>query len=167
MSRGPLTLRALRRLVDRGTAYRLGISLYPPYLGAGIACARATPDLRTVEITLTLRWYNRNFVGTHFGGSLFSMCDPHYMLMLLEALGHRCVVWDKAATIRYRRPGRGVVRAVFHLSQERLDAITAKLDAGARSLDETFEVQVVDAEGTVVAELEKVVYLRRKELPQG
>lgn len=163
MSDAPVYLRLLRRLLGRAEALRLGLTLYPPYVGAGIACVHVSPDLRRLEMTLTLRWFNRNFVGTHFGGSLFSMCDPHHMVLLIEAIGDRCVVWDKAATIRFRRPGRGVVRAVFEVPQERIDGILARLDAGARSVDETFLVEVVDAEGKVVAEVEKVVYVRRRD----
>ena len=63
------------------------LSLYPPYLGAGVRVTRVSDDLRTFEVEMKLRFYNRNYVGTHFGGSLYSMCDPFYMLILLEALG--------------------------------------------------------------------------------
>ena len=78
---------------------------------------------------MKLRWWNRNYVGTQFGGSLYSMCDPFFMLILVEALGPRYVVWDKAATIRFRRPGRGTVHATFHIPQERIDEIRAAADA--------------------------------------
>jgi acyl-coenzyme A thioesterase PaaI-like protein len=134
------------------------LSLYPPYLGAGVR-VKASPDLRTFEVRMKLRWWNRNYVGTQFGGSLYSMCDPFFMLALADALGRGYIVWDKAATIRFRRPGRGTVRATFHLPQERIDEIRAAADAQGK-VEPTFTVNVLDDKGEVVAEVEKLLYVR-------
>jgi acyl-coenzyme A thioesterase PaaI-like protein len=136
------------------------LSLYPPYLGAGVR-VRAAADLRTFEVRMKLRWWNRNYVGTQFGGSLYSMCDPFFMLILFAALGRDYVVWDKAATIRFRRPGRGTVEATFHIPQERIDEIRAAADA-ERKVEPVFTVEIVDEQGEVVAEVEKLLYVRRK-----
>jgi len=138
------------------------MSFYPPYLGAGIR-VKASPDLRTFEVRMKLRFWNRNYVGTHFGGSLYTMCDPFFMLILMEALGRGYVVWDKAAAIRFLRPGRGTVKATFHIPQERIDEIRAAADAGGK-VEPTFEVSVMDEQGQVVAEVEKLLYVRRKEV---
>ena len=134
------------------------LSLYPPYLGAGVR-VKASPDLRTFEVRMKLRWWNRNYVGTQFGGSLYSMCDPFFMLALADALGRGYIVWDKAATIRFRRPGRGAVRATFHLSQEKIDEIRAAADTQGK-VEPTFTVNVLSEEGEVVAEVEKLLYVR-------
>jgi acyl-coenzyme A thioesterase PaaI-like protein len=144
---------------SRRLLYRL-LSLYTPYLGAGVR-VWVSPDLRTFEVRMKLRWWNRNYVGTHFGGSLYAMCDPFFMLILLEALGRDYVVWDKAATIRFRRPGRGTVRATFHVPPERVEEIRAAADAQGK-IEPTFSVDVVDEGGEVVAEIEKLLYVRRK-----
>ncbi len=136
------------------------LSLYAPYLGAGVR-VRPSPDLRTFEVRMKLRWWNQNYVGTHFGGSLYSMCDPFFMLILFEALGRDYVVWDKAATIRFRRPGRGTMKATFHIPQERIDEIRAAADAD-RKVEPVFTVDVLDEQGEVVAEVEKLLYVRRK-----
>ena len=136
------------------------LNLYPPYLGAGIR-VKASPDLRTFEVRMRLRWWNRNYVGTHFGGSLYTMCDPFFMLILIEALGSGYVVWDKSATIRFRRPSRGPVKATFHIPQERIDEIRTAADA-ADKVEPVFQANVVDERGQVVAEVEKVLYVRRK-----
>jgi acyl-coenzyme A thioesterase PaaI-like protein len=144
------------------------LSFYPPYLGAGVR-VRASPDLRTFEVTLKLRWWNRNYVGTHFGGSLYTMCDPFFMLILYEALGRGYVVWDKAATIRFRRPGKGTVRATFHIPQERIDEIRAAADADGK-VEPVFLAEVRDERGNLVAEVEKLLYVRRKDAlstPEG
>jgi hypothetical protein len=136
------------------------LNLYPPYLGAGVR-VRPSADLRTFEVRMKIRFWNRNLVGTHFGGSLYAMCDPFFMLILIEALGRDYVVWDKAATIRFRRPGRSTVKATFHIPQERIDEIRAAAEAGGK-VEPVFTVNVVDEQGEVVAEVEKLLYVRRK-----
>jgi len=134
------------------------INLYPPFLGAGIRI-KASPDLRTFDVRMKLRWWNRNYLGTQFGGSLYMMCDPFFMMILLQALGPGYVVWDKAATIRFLRPGRGTVRATFHIPLVEIEEIRAAADAG-RKVEPTFQAKVLDAAGEVVAEVDKLVYVR-------
>jgi acyl-coenzyme A thioesterase PaaI-like protein len=141
------------------------LSLYLPYLGAGIR-VRPSADLRTFEVRMRLRFWNRNYVGTHFGGSLYSMCDPFFMLILAQALGPGYVVWDKAATIRFRRPGRGLVKVVFHIPEERIAEIRAAADGGQK-VEPVFEVQVTDESGEVVAEVEKLLYVRLAKPPDA
>ena len=138
------------------------INFWPPYLGAGIRVTRISDDLRTFEVRMKLRFYNRNYVGTHFGGSLYSMCDPFFMLILTEALGREYVVWDKAATIRFVKPGRGTVRAAFHIPEEEIEAVRRAADEHGKT-EPTFTAEVIDEEGDVVAEVEKRVYVRKRE----
>ncbi len=134
------------------------LNVWPPYLGAGVR-VRVAPDLRTFEVRMRLRWWNRNFVGTHFGGSLYTMCDPFFMLILIEALGRGYIVWDKAASIRFRRPGRGTVHAVVHIPEERIAEIRAVADRGEK-VEPVFTVQVLDEQGEVIAEVEKLLHVR-------
>ena len=147
-------------MASRRWLFRL-LSFYPPYLGAGVR-VKSSPDLRTFEVKLRLRFWNRNFVGTHFGGSLYAMCDPFFMLILIEALGPGYVVWDKSATIRFRRPGRGTVAATFHIPQEKIDEIRAAADAGGK-VEPVFQAEVMNEKGEVVAEIEKLLYVRLKD----
>jgi hypothetical protein len=140
---------------------RTVLNLYPPFLGAGIRVKRLDPDWRTIEVEMKLRRWNSNYVGTHYGGSLYSMTDPFYMLMLIENLGRDYIVWDKAATIRFRRPGKGTVTANFSLSEAQIDDIRHSLQTD-KKIERAFSVQVLDSEGTVVAEVEKVLHIRRK-----
>ena len=86
------------------------------------------PDMKFIEVQMKLRWWNANYVGTHFGGSLFAMTDAFYMLMVMANLGSGYIVWDKAASIRYRKPGKGTVRAEFRLADAQLDEIRQKLE---------------------------------------
>jgi len=137
------------------------IRMYPPYLGAGVRVTELADDFKTVRVEMPLRFYNRNYVGTHFGGSLYSMCDPFYMLMLINILGPEYIVWDKAATIRFKRPGKGVVKAVFQLSDEQIAAIKAAADTQGK-VEPQFQVTVTDSDGNVVAEIDKLLYVRKK-----
>jgi hypothetical protein len=136
------------------------INIWPPILGAGIR-VKWSPDNKAVDVEMKLRFWNRNYVGTHYGGSLYSMTDPFYMLMLMNNLGRDYIVWDKAASIRFRKPGKGRVRAEFRLSDEQLDEIRAKLTTQEK-YEPTFLVQVKDEAGDVVAEVQKVLHVRRK-----
>jgi hypothetical protein len=140
------------------------LKYYPPFLGAGIRVKRVSEDLHTIEVQMPLRFWNQNYVGTHFGGSLYAMCDPFFMLILINNLGKDYVVWDKSAAIRFKKPGTGTVKALFHIPQERIDEIRAQADAQGK-VEPQFQVQVTDQEGNVVAEIDKLLHVRRKNLP--
>jgi acyl-coenzyme A thioesterase PaaI-like protein len=142
------------------------IGWWPPLLGTGINVIRQDKDLRAVDVEMRLTRWNRNYKGVHFGGSLFSMTDPFYMLMLVTNLGPEYVVWDKAASIRYRKPGVGRVRAEFRLSEERLAEIRAAVEVEGR-YDARFVVEVKDVGGEVVAEVERVVYCAKKSVHEA
>jgi uncharacterized protein DUF4442 len=106
---------------------RRWINLWPPFLGAGIRITGIAPDMKSIDVEMKLRFWNANYVGTHFGGSLFAMTDAFYMLMLMHHLGRDYIVWDKAATIRYKKPGRGTVRVEFRLTDAQVEDVREKL----------------------------------------
>lgn len=141
--------------------FRRLLNIYPPYLGAGVRVRHVSPDFREIMVEMPLRFFNRNYVGTHFGGSLYAMVDPFYMLMLIKNLGPDYIVWDKAASIDFVKPGRGTVRAHFRLDEKILEEIREKVKDGGKYLP-TFTVHVVDRQGDVVARVEKVLYVRKK-----
>jgi hypothetical protein len=143
-------------------ALRRWINLWPPFLGAGIRVKRIQPDMKAVDVELKLRFWNANYVGTHFGGSLFAMTDAFYMLMLMANLGRDYIVWDKAATIRYRKPGRGTVRAEFRLSDSQIEDIREKLETLPK-YEPIFLMEVKDEAGVVIAEVDKVLHIRKKQ----
>jgi len=122
---------------------------------------RMDEDLRAVDVEMRLTWRNRNVMGTHFGGSLYAMTDPFYMLMLMENLGREYVVWDKAATIRYKRPGRGTVKVEFRLTPEKLEEIRTALETEEK-IEPVFLVEVKDETGMVIAEVDKLLYCAKK-----
>lgn len=137
------------------------INLWPPLLFSGIHATSISDDFREVDVALQLRWYNRNYVGTQFGGSLFAMTDPWYMMMLLHNLGKDYFVWDKHATIDYIAPGRGKVTARFRLYDDVLHEIRERTAFGEKYLPE-FVVEIVDEEHKLIARVNRTLYVRRK-----
>jgi acyl-coenzyme A thioesterase PaaI-like protein len=141
---------------------RLVFNLYPPYLGTGIWVREISPDYRSIRVEMPLRFYNLNYFGTHFGGSLYAMCDPFLVLMAVKNLGPDYQVFDKGATIRFRRPGCGRVHVHFELNDERLAALRAAADRDGKA-DVPLTVDVVDAAGETVAQVEKLLQIRRRD----
>lgn len=137
------------------------INFYGPFIGAGVKLESMSKDYRSAKVTMPLRFYNKNYMGTQFGGSLYSMVDPWYMLMLIKNLGKGYIVWDKGATIRFKKPGMGKVTAHFNLSQETIDEIKVFIAENTK-MDKIFKVEVRDDAGVLICEVEKVVYIRKK-----
>ena len=137
------------------------MTFYPPYLGAGVSVQHMSADFRQVKVRMGLGWYNRNYVGTQFGGSLYSMVDPFYMLMLMENLGRDYIVWDKAANIDFISPGKGPVYAEFSIDEALLDEVRQQTEGGEKYLPH-LKVEIHDGGGTLVARVDKTLYVRRK-----
>jgi acyl-coenzyme A thioesterase PaaI-like protein len=145
----------------KANTLRRFVNLWPPLFFTGIRATSISDDFRRVDVTLKLRWYNRNYVGTQFGGSLFAMTDPWYMLMLMHNLGRDYFVWDKKADIEYIAPGRGHVTAHFHLDDALIDTILASTAEGEKYLPR-FTIDIVDADHQLVARVERTLYVRKK-----
>ena len=139
---------------------RLGMNLWPPYLGAGIRVDHIAHDYRSATVSLRRRWFNGSRFGSHFGGSLYAMTDPFFALMVLHNLPPDYRVWDKAAAVEFLAPARGRVWARFELHDADLQHILKMTESGDKHLH-LFGVDVRDDEGMTVARVEKVVYVRR------
>jgi acyl-coenzyme A thioesterase PaaI-like protein len=140
---------------------RWGFNLFPAYRATGARIAYIERDFREVRVKLPLSWRTRNYVGTIFGGSMYGAVDPVYMIMLIKRLGPGYVVWDKSASIRFRRPGRDTLHATFLLEDTELEAIRSALETD-ESVERAYTVDLVDGEGTVHAVVDKVIYIRRR-----
>lgn len=145
----------------RPALFRRLMNLWPPFLFNSIVVTEIAPDWSAVKVTLRRRFWNRNYVGTHFGGNLFAMTDPFWMLILLHQLGKDYVVWDKAATIDFLAPGRSDVCAYFQMSPATLEELRAEAATGEKVL-RWFQVDVMNAEREVIAKVNKQLYIRRK-----
>jgi acyl-coenzyme A thioesterase PaaI-like protein len=142
---------------------RFMLNLYPPYLGAGIRTTHVDSEWRELRVEMKLRWFNKNAVGTQFGGSLYSMVDPHLMLLLMQRLGRDYVVWDKSATIDFRKPGTGVVRAVIRVTDEQVEAIR-RATADDLPHRPEFDLEIRDGQDQLVASVHKVLHVRRRQV---
>jgi acyl-coenzyme A thioesterase PaaI-like protein len=140
---------------------RFLLNCYGPYLGAGVRVTHIARDWRELRVTMKRHWYNRNAVGTHFGGSLYSMIDPHCMLLLMNLLGKDYVVWDKAAQIEFIRAVKGPVHATIRISEEDVRAIRERTRDGGKFMPE-FTIEITDDDDVPVATVRKVLYVRRK-----
>jgi hypothetical protein len=151
--------------VTPSTVRRL-INVWPPLLFSGIRVTTVAADWRHVEVELRLRWWNRNAVGTMFGGSLFAMADPFYPLMLQHNLGPAYAVWTKSAQIDFVAPGLTTARASFDLSSERIEQIRAATLGGASHLAD-FSTTITDPAGKPLTQVNKLVYVRLKPARAG
>jgi len=139
------------------------ISWYPPYLGAGIKLVEISDDFTYCKTQLKLTWWNRNVFGTQFGGSLYAMADPFYCLLLINTMtSEDYVIWDKAATIHFLKPGKTNCFAEFHVPMERVEAMRREVDEAGGKKDFVFETMVKDMDGNDIARVEKVIYVRKK-----
>ena len=143
-----------------GLRYKL-INWYPPLRGAGIQVLHRESDEYTIKVRMKLTRLNVNIVGVHFGGSLYAMCDPFFMLILMQHLGRDYIVWDKAASIQFVKPGKDTVFATFHVPPETIAEIRAQADQGEK-LEPVFSVNVIDAQGEIIAQVDKRLYVRKK-----
>ena len=139
------------------------VNFWPPFLGAGIRVTRWDKDWRAIDVELPLHRWNANFVGTQYGGSLYSLVDPFYMLMLIENLGPGYIVWDKSASIRFRKPGTGRVSASFRITEQHLEEIRQALQTQDK-IEPVMAMEIKDDSGVVIAEVQKVLHIKKREL---
>ncbi|MFN4330038.1 MAG: DUF4442 domain-containing protein [Limnobacter sp.] len=153
--------KTLKQLLLKPAVLKQVFNLYSPFRGAGVKVRQIASDYSEVFVEMPLTRRNRNFVGTQFGGSLYSMADPFFMIMLMQRLGSRYLVWDQAASIRFVAPGKGRVSARFKVGEEDIQNIAAQAASGNKVLY-TFNAQICHDDGSVVAEVSKVLYVRLK-----
>ena len=142
---------------------RWGFNLFPAYRGTGGRVRYIAGDWREIRVEVPLSWRTRNYVGTIYGGSMYGAVDPIYMLMLMKILGPQYVVWDKAAKIRFRKPGRDSLFAVFEIGNDEIEEIKQLADV-QKSVDRIYNLELKDRSGIVHAHIEKTLYIARKEV---
>ena len=157
----PRTYADLTAFLGSDEALRRFMNLWPPFLCSSIHITAISEDFRHVAVRLRKHRLTANYVGTQYGGSLYSMTDPFWMQLVLRNLGSDYVVWDKASSIDYKLPGRGTVRASFRITTEQVEDIL-QATASGQKYEPTFAVDVVNRHGEVVATVEKTIYVRRK-----
>lgn len=141
--------------------FKTMMNFYPPLLGAGVSVTKINSDYTQLSVKMKFTWYNRNYVGTQFGGSLYSMTDPFYMLMLMNNLGAEYIVWDKAAHIEFKKPGKSTVYADFEITAELLQIVREKTESGEKYVFD-LPVNVYNEVQEVIAHITKTIYVKKK-----
>lgn len=137
------------------------ISWYPPYWGTGICVKRTGKDRLDFHVSMKRRFYNTNYVGVHFGGSLYSMSDPFFMLILMEKLGAGYIVWDKSANIHFKKPGTGEVSVLFRIDENQVQQIREAV-AREGKFEPVFTAEIKNEKGVVVAVVEKTLWVKKR-----
>ena len=143
---------------------RYSFNIFPAYRRTGGRVTFIAEDYSEIRIKLPLNWKTKNYVGALFGGSIYGAVDPIYMIMLIKMLGPEYVVWDRAATIRFKKPGKKTLFATFNISKNEIEEIK-NLVKNSKSIDRTYTCTLCDLSGVVHAEIEKVIYIAKKVSP--
>ncbi len=146
-----MTPRALRHLMN----------IWPPFAASGIHVETIARDWSHARVALKLRPWNRNYMGTQFGGNLFKMCDPFWAIMAIQRMGGDYIVWDAAGAIDFVAPGRETVYVEFNFDNALRDELIEGAATGKKQL-RWFDNDIVTADGTVIARARKQLYIRRK-----
>ncbi len=141
---------------------RLILNCWPPFLGAGIHVKEIKPDFSFARVTLAFRWYTKNYMRTQFGGSLYTMTDPFFALMLMMRLGSNYLIWDKYGEINYIKPGRKRVYADFVITEEQLETIRVEVHTSGKALS-VFVTELYDEEEQLIAKVKKTIYIATKD----
>jgi len=149
-----MTEKQMRKIIRR-------VSLYPPYLGAGIKLKSVNEDFTRFKVQMKMHWYNRNIFGTHFGGSLYAMSDPFFVFIVMNFLGKEYIVWDKSAKINFKKPGKGTVEAVFEISNDKLAELKKDADEKGKNTY-IFTAEITNSDNETVAVVEKEIYVKKK-----
>ena len=150
LSKKTLSARALRWIFN----------LWPTFRFAGVRVRALAADFTTATVELRVGVFNRNYVGTAFGGTLYSMTDPFFMLMMMRQLGAGYIVWDRAGAVRYLAPGKGVITARFSLPPEEVARVRSVLE-GSGKLNQTYTVDLLDTANQLIAQVDKTLYIRK------
>ncbi|PSV23818.1 DUF4442 domain-containing protein [Photobacterium leiognathi subsp. mandapamensis] len=147
--------------VYKPSVVKYALNLWPPFWGSGIKIVSISDDFRFVKITLKLRWWNKNANRTQYGGSIFSLTDPVYSLMLMGILGQQYFIWDKQASINFIQPGDSDLTADFVISEQCIDAIKQATEYGDKYFP-SFTVNVLNNKGELVSQVQRTLYVRKK-----
>ncbi len=97
---------------------------------------------------------------------MYDSIDPIYMVMLIKILVPEYIVWDKVASIRFKKPGTDTLFAKFVITDEEINTTMAALTT-LPSVERVYHAELIDAEGVVHAAIDKTMYIKRKAVIAG
>ena len=142
--------------------FKYGFNLSPMYRRSTARITEVTDDLMHIKIKLPISYKNRNYVNSIFGGSMFSAVDPIPMIQILNILGDDYVVWDKAAEIKFKRPGRENLYANFNCTPSEILNIKKRIE-NEQEIEVEKLTQLTNKNGDIVfCEVSKTIYIANK-----
>ncbi len=145
---------------------RFFFHIHPAYHGTGGRVTYISADWSELRLEIPHNWRTLNYVGTIFGGSLYGAVDPMFMIMLMKRLGPDFIVWDKAATIHFKKPGNCKLFACFEINDDEVKFIQEELKS-TLSMERVYQLDITDREGNIFAKVEKTIYIRKKNKNSG
>ncbi|GHC51316.1 DUF4442 domain-containing protein [Ulvibacter litoralis] len=151
------------KFIKKHKLFKYGFNLSPMYRRSTARILKVSEDLLHITIKLPISYKNRNYVGTIFGGSLFSAVDPIPMVQLMDLLGKEYVVWDKSAEIYFKRPAKENLYATFTYTLDELAQIKKQVIED-KEIEIIKNTQLTDkSESTVFCEVQKTIYVADKQ----
>jgi len=138
-------MRLIQKIMTIPVVSKFMLNRYAPYKGAGIEIDKIDLANHHIRVKMPLTRKNRNIAGVHFGGSLYSMVDPFYMLLLIHHLG----------------PVHADIRVDFQ-EIEQIKALAENYAPVIRN----YSLNIFDEAGLRIAEVQKTLYIRRKQPKQ-
>jgi acyl-coenzyme A thioesterase PaaI-like protein len=136
-------------------------NFFPAFRSTGAWVTYISSDFREIHVRMSLNWRTRNYVGTLFGGALYSAIDGIPMVMLINLLGKEYIVWDKSAQIRFLKPGRDTVTAVICISEEETTEIQQAVDTEGK-IERSHTIEWKNRHGDVIAVVDQLIHIRAK-----
>jgi len=151
----------LKKFMSTSAIFKHGFNLSPMYRRTTARVVEISDDLKEVTIKVPLSYKNKNYVGAIFGGSMFAATDPIYMIQLMQILGEDYVVWDKSATINYKRPAKQNIYCDFKFTDQEIETIKKRVQNEHEITIEKVTF-LKNTENTVFAEVIKILYIADK-----
>ncbi|MEA2102821.1 MAG: DUF4442 domain-containing protein [Thermodesulfobacteriota bacterium] len=136
-------------------------NFFPAFRRTGGRIVYFSSDWDEIQMKLPLNWKTRNYVGTMYGGSMYAAIDGIYMVMLINLLGKRYIVWDKRAEIKYLKPGKGTLETRLRIDKKELSEIKRLLKE-QRSIERIYTIEWKDRAGDVCSVIHKHIYIKNK-----
>lgn len=150
------------RLFPISSFLKWGLNISPMYRRSTARITYISKDLMKIRIRLPISYKNKNYVGSIFGGSMFAAVDPIPMTQLIQLLGSNYVVWDKSAEIKFKRPARKDLYAIFSFTPNQISSIRNKV-AEKNEIEFPYTTQLTDKEEeTIYCTVHKTIYIANK-----
>ncbi|MEW8030135.1 MAG: DUF4442 domain-containing protein [Candidatus Thiodiazotropha sp.] len=150
------------KYIDKHILFKYGFNFSPMYRRSTAKITYVSKDLLNVKIKLPISYKNKNYIGSIFGGSLFSSVDPIPMVQLINLLEHKYIIWDKSAQIIFNIPARDDLYAEFTFNEEELNQIREQVEKDNETVIVKTTCLTNKDQTKVFCEVRKTIYISKK-----